>query len=107
MKTYTPGPYRIGQTRNGEGLDTKIHAPDQTILARLDPWRGESHDEEMANAALFSAAPDMDAALRRCIPWLGKLIANGGHLDSVAPNDAIGALQQAEAAIAKATGGTK
>lgn len=42
------------------------------------------------------------AALRRAIPWLGKLIADGGHLNSVAPNDAIGALQQAEAALALA-----
>lgn len=39
------------------------------------------------------------AALRRVIPWLGRLIADGGHLASCAPNDAVGALQQAEAAI--------
>jgi len=39
------------------------------------------------------------AAVSRAIPWLGKLIADGGHLNSVAPNDAIGALQQMEAAI--------
>ena len=47
---------------------------------------------------------DYDAAissLRRCVPWLGRLIADGGHLNSVAPNDAIGALRQAEDLLAK------
>lgn len=42
------------------------------------------------------------AALKRATPWIGKLIADGGHLHSVAPNDAIGALQQMEAAIKQA-----
>jgi len=40
------------------------------------------------------------AALRRVVPWMGKLIAEGVHDNSVCPNDAIGALAQAEAAIA-------
>ena len=42
------------------------------------------------------------ASLRRCTPWLGKLIASGGHLESVAPNDALGALAEAEDILAKA-----
>ncbi len=63
--------------------------------------------EQLANEAIADAAEwkqrarIAEAALRRVTPWLGKLIANEGHLDSVAPNDAIGALEQAEAALAK------
>ena len=49
-------------------------------------------------------ADELLAALQRALPWLGKLIADGGHLNSVAPNDAVGAMQQAEAAIKKALG---
>lgn len=42
---------------------------------------------------------DLEAALRRAVPWLGKLIADGAHMNAVAPNDAVGALQQAEAIL--------
>lgn len=41
----------------------------------------------------------MESALKRAVPWLGKLIADRGHLAAVCPNDAVGALQQAEAAL--------
>ena len=43
----------------------------------------------------------LKAALGRAVPWLGKLIADGGHLNAVAPNDAIGAMDQAQAALDK------
>lgn len=42
------------------------------------------------------------AALKRVVPWIGKMIADGGHQDAVAPLDCENALKQAEAAIAKA-----
>ena len=65
------------------------------------PWlTGETRE----NARLIAAAPDLLAALERCIPWMGKLIAEGAHLQSILPNDAVVALDQAEAAIAKARG---
>jgi len=53
---------------------------------------------------LVIAAPEMLEALHRAVPWLGKLIADKGHLQSVLPNDAVRALQMAEAAIIKAEG---
>lgn len=52
-------------------------------------------------AKIFAASLDLYFACERMLPWIGKLIADGGHLNSVAPNDAIGAMQQAEAALAK------
>jgi hypothetical protein len=45
-------------------------------------------------------AAAMLAAIKRATPWIGKLIADGGHLQSVAPNDAIRALQMLEAVLA-------
>lgn len=51
---------------------------------------------------IADASPKILAALKRAVPWLGRMIADGGHLETVAPNDAIGALAQAEAAIAEA-----
>lgn len=50
-------------------------------------------------AALRAHATACEKALRRAVPWLGRMIADGGHLNAVAPNDAVGALAQAEAAI--------
>jgi hypothetical protein len=57
-----------------------------------------------ADARLIVAAPELLAALRRAVPWLGKMIADGAHLNSVLPRDCEMALAQAEAAIAKAGG---
>ncbi|NQV85455.1 MAG: hypothetical protein HQ492_00045 [Woeseiaceae bacterium] len=45
-------------------------------------------------------ANELRAALKRIVPWLGRMICDGGHLPCVAPNDAVGALHQAEAALA-------
>lgn len=66
---------------------------------------GEEAEEELNDdrAALVETKAEIGrlrAALARAVPWLGKMIADGGHLESVAPNDAIGALAQAEAALA-------
>lgn len=55
------------------------------------------HNE--ANAKLFRAAPEMLKAIRRAVPWIGKLIAGGVHQRCVAPNDAIGTLQELEAIL--------
>lgn len=68
----------------------------------LMPGGGNDLAVIQANAKLIAASTELLAALQRAVPWLGKLIADGGHMNSVAPNDAVGALQQAEAAIAKA-----
>ena len=44
----------------------------------------------------------MLAALKRAAPWLGRLIADGGHLNSVMPGDAVRTLEMVESAIAEA-----
>lgn len=43
-------------------------------------------------------------ALERCVPWLGKMIADGAHMNATLPNDAVRSLEMAEAAISKAKG---
>ena len=48
----------------------------------------------------LKSAVDPLAACKRAAPWLGKLIAEGVHQQSVAPNDAVRTLQMVEAAIA-------
>lgn len=53
---------------------------------------------------LHRAAPALKEALSRCIPWMGKLIANEGHLKAVRPQAAIEALKLAEEAYATAKG---
>lgn len=61
-------------------------------------------DTSQEHFDLIAAAPDLLAALERAIPWLGKLIADGGHLQAVMPMDAVRTLEMAEAAIAKTKG---
>jgi hypothetical protein len=53
-------------------------------------------------ARLLVAAPDMLRALKRALPWIGKMIANNSHIDSVAPNDCVGAMHMMIAAIKRA-----
>ena len=57
------------------------------------------------NKALRERRDDLVAAVRRAIPWMGKLIADGAHKNSVLPRDAEIALDMLEAALAKAEGG--
>lgn len=45
----------------------------------------------------------LESALRRALPWLGRLIADKGHLNAVCPNDAIGAMLQAHVALGELT----
>jgi hypothetical protein len=88
---FTPGPWEVDSIRT------------RGTTAYVIAGEGAIDGEAEANCRLIEAATELLAALRRAVPWLGKLIADGAHLNSVAPNDAIGALEQAEAAIAKAT----
>lgn len=129
---HTPGPWAITRSGSGEA-DSLLTRPDNgkpyiehahidgpqrlnpqfkkgvAVVYLGDGW-GPNGDcdgalaEQEANARLIAAAPCMLEALQRVIPWMGRLIADGGHLNCVAPNDAVGALAQAEAAIARATG---
>jgi hypothetical protein len=51
-------------------------------------------------SAAFNAE-ELASALRRVVPWLGRMIADGAHNNTVAPKDAVGALVQAEAVLEK------
>lgn len=110
MNTYTtpkiektPGPWKY---HLGRGKHPRYHI--QTVggyqiasTPEIDKFPGIKCFQ--ANACLIASAPELLAACRRMLPWIGKLIAEGAHLNSVAPNDAIGAMQEGQAAIEKAT----
>jgi hypothetical protein len=89
MSTITPGPWTI-ELSEAYADWASISRPGQPLI-----------ETTLADARAIAAVPDMIAALKRAIPWMGKLIADGTHLNSVAPNDAVGALEQLEAALAK------
>lgn len=59
--------------------------------------------DQKADLKAYAAAPDMLAALQQARKWLGKMIADGGHLNSVAPQHAVRTLEDINAAIASAT----
>ena len=84
---------------------SETEASEEDVHGILLPARayGRTQEETEANARLIAAAPALLAALRRAVPWLGKMIADGGHLAAVLPADCVAALDQAEAAITDAT----
>ncbi len=91
--THTPGPWWL-QAGNG-----CVHVGGPTIDKQI-ALVTTCDAVGVANARLISRAPEMLDALRRVVPWLGRMIANGGHLGSVGPNDCVEALRQAEDLIA-------
>lgn len=102
--THTPGPWRIGDAGRTV-FGAKVPGAMPATVAYMPPVTPRvDAGERKANRDIMAAAPELLAALNRALPWLGRLIADGGHLNSVAPNDAIGAMNQAQAAIDKATG---
>ena len=48
----------------------------------------------------------MGHSQKRCqvSEWIGKMIADNAHMNAVAPNDCVGAMNQLDAAILKAEG---
>ena len=62
---------------------------------------GLEDSEIEANCDLIAAAPDMRDALARAAPWLGRLVADGGHLGCAAPNDAVATLRLIESLLEK------
>ena len=127
--THTPGPWHIECREDDLVRFSSAHTiggkPNVAI------WADGEHaasgffreialvaQDDMANAALIAAAPEtaaeldrlravnveLLAALKRNVQWVGKLIADGGHINAAAPNAAVYALAQGEAAIARAEG---
>lgn len=93
--TYGPLPWDSGLFTNGQ---TAIFDANGGLVATMEAGSQARRDSD---AAAIVAMCEAVKALRRAVPWLGKMIADKAHLNSVAPNDCVGALQQAEAALAK------
>ncbi len=90
MSKHTPGPW----THGPESRD--ICGPDDESVASAATWRPES--EEVANARLIAAAPELLAALETL------LTAVDDAVDVEAQASWQGAATDAEIAIAKAKG---
>lgn len=63
--------------------------------------RAERLAKRACNARVRKESENLLEALRRCVPWLGRMIADGGHEKCVMPNDAIRSLQMAEQVLDK------
>lgn len=106
--THTEAPWTLQEletARNGyqDWRTFAIRSPANVCLAVVGDVDRYESERIPANARLMAAAPNMLAALRRAAPWLGKLIADKGHENSVLPNDAVRTLEMVEAAIELAT----
>ncbi len=94
--THTPGPWRLIQ--DGPMPDSRsICAGDYGIG---EVWNLNGNPENLANAHLIAAAPDMLAALERCEQILSNCIVAGEALADHFPTR----LAAVRAAIAKAKG---
>ena len=97
---HTPGPWHVG-IGNGDGSifpevgRTRLEDGGTTLYPIAQVNRGWNAVEDDANARLIAAAPDLLAALRNVI---ASYRAND-------PDSMANAINDAEAAIAKATGG--
>lgn len=96
---FTPGPWTV----IAHPQDPPYHKYEVRNAAGNHPVCSVFYENETgkANAQAIAALPDLHEALARAVPWLGKMIADGGHLGCVLPNDAVRTLQMAEAALAK------
>ena len=99
---HTKGPWRVKDSCSMEGPHVygPVHPIDGGDYAPLAGYRGGALS--MADARLIAAAPDLLEACEAALPWIGKMIADGAHMNSVAPNACVGAMQRLEAAIRKA-----
>lgn len=105
---HTPGPWIVDERhvhcQHGfTNKDPRLMLESDVVCEIDTSCREMLTDTDKANLRLIAAAPELLEALRRVVPWLAKHIADNHHLESVAPNDALGALRQAQAAIQKAT----
>ena len=90
---YTEGPWSVAETRHN--YDTVIRGPRGEPIA-LTLIAGYTKKEGTANSALLAAAPDLLEALK----WMVLRTEEGGYPDGKC-------LEDARAAIAKATGEQK
>jgi hypothetical protein len=76
-----------------------LRSPDGRAVAMILQAATVQEASVLGDALNGAAKKTLRDALKRAVPWLGRLIADKGHLECVCPNDAVGALQQAEAAL--------
>ena len=93
---HTAGPWELVKIKGGHQCVSKGRG---VIVLQHD-----SSEEAQANARLIAMAPELLEAAERALPWLGKMIADGGHLGAVAPSACVKAMEALQAAIAKAEG---
>lgn len=96
---HTPGPWETGKLgHNVQGANGRLVAA--TMFVQFG-----NNSEDVANARLIAAAPDLLAALIECRRWLAKADADGAFANCVLPHGATDyALPKADAAIAAAKG---
>jgi hypothetical protein len=102
---FTPGPWMI----DGGTCDHHILAKRKGKLCNVaEAVYDESNEPSIveidANERLIEAAPAMFKSLNRLIPWIGRMIADGAHKNTVAPLDCENGLAEAEALIKKILG---
>jgi hypothetical protein len=96
---WTPGPWNIRPLTYTDGP----HIPGTwTIQGRFGNVATQVFFEK--DARLIAAAPEMAEALAKAIPWLGKMIADGGHLNTVAPDVCVKVLARCESLLARING---
>lgn len=108
MSGHTPGPWQVmgcrykwRETHRDRQLDSHAVGPDSDPICLVFYGSPKQHNEQLANARLIAAAPDLLAAALQT-EWF---IENGRELGfiPVAPSEP--ALKAVKAAIAKVTGG--
>jgi hypothetical protein len=100
---FTPGPWRIGEYAVSDYCPT-IYGPDGFAICTMEQGNINIADIVEADARLIEAAPAMFKSLNRLIPWIGRMIADGAHKNTVAPLDCENGLAEAEALIKKILG---
>ena len=96
---HTQGPW---QEFSPNGQITIMDSHHHNIVARLDEWKTPSASAEMAaNARLIAASPELLSALSNLLSAHELLLSNGERISPMQQ----AAVEQARAAILKATGG--
>ena len=109
MNKHTPGPWRKVTANDYKSLGVETVSDDiyarvticEIQLAHGEPFNSDENDEPKANARLIAAAPELLEALKKAtmaLAWHEQ--EHGVAMDAVI-------VEQARAAIAKATGGEK
>lgn len=107
MNQHTPGPWAVTNHAHGTVINmessrkTRSGASRYAVIGGFDASDSEQFQEAQANARLISAAPELLEALQ------GMLSLDDEHQRGADDQDVCFEVQQARAAIAKATGGQK